>query len=124
MVGRGEDAELEEGVAQFFFDEVNDEGINHHDAAQVYFDPPVVERCLRVGLPEGGWIVVEDVGGRGRIRADAADARAEEVGIDRVPFAVGDDLAFHVAGLGAIDIEDGGLVAATTQLGNGAGVGF
>ena len=67
LVGCGEDAELEEGIAQLFLDEVDDEGIDCYDAAQIYFNPPVVDRCLRIGFPEGGWIVVEDVGGGRRI---------------------------------------------------------
>ena len=79
---------------------------------------------MRVGLPEGRRVVVEDIGSSGRIGTDATDARAEEVGINRDILVVEDDLALDVQGFGTVDVEGGTLPAPSPKVDDRPSKGF
>ena len=123
LVGRRQDAELEEGVAHAGFDEAQHERIDGHHTAQIHLDPPVVERVVRVRLPVGGGVAVEDEVGGPRAGAHAADARADEVGVEGSACAVQDGLPLDVERRGTVDVEDGGFRLLAPQAGQRAGEG-
>ena len=97
--------------------------IDGHDPAQVHLDPPVAEGIVAVRFPVGVRITIEDVFRCLRIGAYPADTRPGEVGIERVVFFVGDDVALYVEREGAVDIEDGVLVFLAPEIVQGAGKG-
>ena len=69
---------------------------------------------------------VHDVGRPLRVGTDPADARTDEVGVDGhflTLLLLGDDVAPHVEGFGAVDVEGGGFVLFALQLRKGAGEG-
>ena len=67
---RPEDAEHPQGLCPLLVGKVQANLAGRDRPSQVDLDPPILHRVIRIGLPEGLGIAINDIGGRARVRSD------------------------------------------------------
>ena len=118
-----EEEVLEERIAQPLFDEAHGNTLHGHGTAQIDLNPPLLDGIARVGLPEGGWITVDDVGRHLDVGASAADPGPHQIVVYEIFLGVLDRSAEHIYFQGAIHIEDARVFVGDHDRTGDAGIG-
>ena len=103
--------ELVEGVAHPLLGEQEPQPFQVSGPAHVHLDPPGLDGVVRVGLPVGVRVAVDDVLRHVDVGSDAAHPRPDEVVVDEVAIVVPEELPRGAERPRTVHVEDarGGL---------------